>query len=135
MLGRSSWAVQARTFAAGALLLVSGCSSSGHGDQRPLPTVHGLALAAPTCEVELESSPCPPAPVAHDRVVAVADGGTVASTKTDGSGRFVLRLPAGRYVIRLADVGGYADTGSTTVVVGKRQDMSVRLDVRTGVGG
>ena len=97
--------------------------------------MRGVALASPVCESELASHPCPAAPVPHARVVAVRDGENVARATTDAGGHFVLQLGAGGDVSRRAEVGGYADAGDRTVVIGDSRDVVVRLDVRTVIGG
>lgn len=115
------------------LLVAAGCSSQ-HPDASGV-AIHGTVLAAPTCEVEREGSPCPPAPVARKRVIATHDGRTIASAITDDMGRFTLHLATGRYLVRLDSRGGYADTGARRLFVRPHETQQVQLLVRTMLGG
>jgi hypothetical protein len=42
----------------------------------------------------------PPRPAAHITLVIVSQGGKVTRVRTDGRGRFAVRLPTGSYSIR-----------------------------------
>jgi hypothetical protein len=96
-------------------------------------TLEGTVLSAPSCPVERVGSPCPPRPVAGATVEAYRGSHGVAQTATGRSGGFLLRLPAGSYLVRATNVGGYRSTAATQVTVSADRPVSVTLTVDSGI--
>jgi hypothetical protein len=84
--------------AAVALLAACGGSSAGSSDSG----VRGRALLGPACPVEPCSVSEPPY---NGSFVVRKDGAVVAKAKTDGKGRFELRLDPGQYVLESESAG------------------------------
>jgi Carboxypeptidase regulatory-like domain len=74
-----------------------------------------------------------PGPVPAAVVVALTGGRLVAATRTDAAGRFLVTLPAGRYLIRATNVGGYRSTAARTVTVAPTGPVSLTLVLDTGI--
>jgi hypothetical protein len=79
----------------------------------------GLVRAGPTCPVERD----PPDPACDDRPVVDAEivivdvrGDEVARTRTDATGAFAVRLPAGEYQLVPQPVEGLLGTPEPTAI-------------------
>jgi hypothetical protein len=114
-----------------AISLATACASSS-GSAAARGVVSGVVDSAPTCPVERIGSPCPPRPVPGAEVVALRGSKHVASTHTDGQGRFQLTLAYGHYTIRATNIGGLATTASKDVDV-SAQPVSIELTVDSGI--
>ena len=117
---------------AASLLVLAGCASKAASTGRPVPLA-GWVLSAPRCPVERVGSPCPPGSVAGATVEALQMAQVVASTRSDGSGRFVLRLVPGRYLIRATNAGAYASTAERSVLVRAGTSSALTLVVDSGI--
>jgi hypothetical protein len=115
-----------------AILLLAACGASSPV-AGPMSSVVGRVLSAPSCPVQRQGVPCPPRPVRGAAVAVLRGGGVIASTRTSASGRFSLRVVAGRYQVRATNVGPLATTASKVVTVRAGQTVSVRLIVDSGI--
>ncbi len=66
-------------------------------------------------------------------MAALAGGRQVTSSTTSADGRFSMTLPAGRYLIRATNIGGYASTADQLVSVTRAQTVTVTLVLDTGI--
>jgi hypothetical protein len=114
-----------------ALLLLAACSTSAVTG-RPRGFVTGLVYSAPTCPVERAGHPCPPARVRGAVVVARSRGREVATTRTDGAGRFTIYLRPGRYRVVATNIGGYVSRAARTVTVNTTR-VTITLTVDSGI--
>lgn len=105
------------TSLAAAALLLCGCTDSSGQVTDHSGLVAGYVLTAPVCPVERIDQECPPRPVPGATVVALDGDAVRGSTTTDNTGAFQLTLPAGRYLIRATNVGGYASTAYQEVAI------------------
>ncbi len=125
----------AATIAVG--LLVASCGSGTQPTTPPTTTpptgtAYGYVTAGPTCPVERPGQPCPPHPVsaaidAHD-----SSGNTVASTRSDSSGRYALSLPPGSYVLVVVIPSVLPHCPDTAVTV--RPSSTTRADIHCDTG-
>jgi hypothetical protein len=83
-----------------AVTVLTGCSGSSAGGADS--GLRGRALLGPACPVEPCSVSEPPY---IGSFVVRRDGAVVAKVKTDGKGRFEVRLGAGRYVLESESAG------------------------------
>jgi hypothetical protein len=98
--------------------------------------ISGRVVAGPTCPVESVPSEgrCAPRAVgARVRVYRRADRHTVARLRTDGDGRFHVRLRPGRYAVSTRPVAGgplprCPQDVKTTVRAGEYSRVIVRCD-------
>lgn len=118
-----------RAAAAVALVLATACASPSVAATRS--GVTGTVLAGPTCPVETPESPCPDRPVA-DAVVKAKGEGTTKTTRTDGSGRFRLRLRPGLYTIKAQSDSVFGCEPERARVV-KRRFTDVTINCDTGI--
>jgi hypothetical protein len=123
-----------RVLAVAVALLAAGCGSSSPAAS-PTGAVTGRVLSAPSCPVERAGVPCPPRPVVGASVAALQEDRVVASTRSGRGGWFRLALPAGRYVVRATNVGGYGSTAQRNVTVDPRGGAApaIRLVVDSGI--
>ena len=129
--------VQSRTGVLVAATLVA-LAGAGCAVTRPAAAsngiVSGLVLSGPRCPGPARAEqPCPPGPVDGAVVAALAGGRQVASSTTRADGRFSMTLPAGRYLIRATNIGGYASTADQLVSVTRAQTVTVTLVLDTGI--
>ncbi len=81
-------------------LLLGACGPSGSGTGTLDQGIRGVVLLGPVCPIESIESPCPPRRLADARVeISNAHGEVVATARTDGQGRFEVRLSAGTYTV------------------------------------
>ncbi|MHC6220744.1 carboxypeptidase-like regulatory domain-containing protein [Arthrobacter sp. MMS24-S77] len=123
---RFVWAVLA------AVLWLCGCGGQPEPVTGHPGIVTGSVLSAPVCPVERIGQECPPRPVSGAAVVALDGEAVRGSTLTDSTGAFNLTLPAGRYVIRASNVGGYASTATEQVVISETP-VHITLVVDSGI--
>jgi hypothetical protein len=132
---------------AAACLLLVGCGGGVASDQRtttaasgsasPSPSssitsgVYGYVTAGPTCPVERVDQPCPPRPV-PTVVEARGVGGAVASTESDGSGRYEFHLPPGSYVIVVGGSAAWPRCPETPVSL--MAGVTTRADISCDTG-
>lgn len=88
------WSAPAALVAGGVLLL--GC---GQLPAASYGTVSGTVAAGPTCPAERVGSPCPNRPVQTTVLIVSRSGHVVASTRSDGQGRYVVRVAPGTYLV------------------------------------
>jgi len=122
--------VMATLAAAAAAVALTGCG--GGDDAGPSQVVTGQVLSAPSCPVERVGQPCPPRPVAGAVVTAVVGDEQRAETTSDQRGQFRLTLPAGHYLIRATNPGGYSSTASEEVTVAT-VPVQITLTVDSGI--
>lgn len=84
---------------------VAAPANGGSRPAEPTLTLQGTVTVAPTCPVVRAGSPCPRARLAGAKVEALLGRNVVSSVITDGQGRYVMRLTAGDYVVRVANPG------------------------------
>ena len=137
MMFRLAWLAMVARFdltllLAAVTLLLCGCADESRQMTSHSGLVTGHVLTAPVCPVEHVGQQCPPRPVSRAAVVALDGNRVLGSTLTDTSGAFSLTLPAGRYVIKATNVGGYASTASEPVVVSDNP-VYITLIVDSGI--
>ncbi len=116
------------------LAVTSACSSTQSASQQPTGSVSGTVLSVPACPgPERSGHPCPPRAVKNATVAALVGSKTVVSTHTTADGRFRLSLPAGTYLIRATNVGGYPSTAAQTVVLSAARPVRITLTVDSGM--
>ena len=113
-----------------AAVVLAGCG--GGADAGSAVVVTGQVLSAPSCPVERVGQPCPPRPVPGAVVTALVGDEQRGETTSDQRGQFRLTLPAGRYVIRATNPGGYASTASEEVTV-STVPVQITLIVDSGI--
>lgn len=120
------WAI-----ALAAVAALSGCTS----DQPELvASVTGVVERGPTCPVETEDSPCPPAPAAGVTVEVRQPGeAAITSTTTDADGRFDLAAPAGVVEVVATSSEGLPSEDIETLTLDPGDDVGVELTLDTGI--
>ncbi len=114
-----------------AAALLSGCASRG-GAGGSSGVVTGRVLAAPSCPVQRIDEPCPPLPVAGALVIALIGNQRRGSTTSDRTGAFQLTLPAGQYLIRATNPGGYPSAAAEEVTI-STVPVHITLTVDSGI--
>jgi hypothetical protein len=96
--------------------------------------IRGMILAGPTCPVEREGEQCGPLPAAGVplRVVDIS-GAERATTQTDPSGKFLLLLPPGIYIIERSGGSPFPSVPPTQVMVNEGEFQDVLLNGDTGI--
>jgi hypothetical protein len=117
------------------LVFLFGCGSE-RAAEAPLDSgIRGLVLLGPNCPVFQEGVPCPDG--AHDGEVRVLRSGSddvVATVQSGKDGRFVVRLPPGRYVLApVSPEGGLPFGKPVDVVVRAHAFTLVRVRFDTGI--
>jgi len=108
--------------------------SSPNALPRPSGTgIVGLVTAGPTCPVERVGQPCPPRPVVAEIDVRNADGSTVASTHTDGAGRYAVSVKPGRYALAVITGTTFPRCPGTTVTVTPGSPLRTDISCDTGI--
>lgn len=93
--------------------------------------VAGTVVSSPGCPgPAVAESPCPDRPVTGARVELTHGGTVVASTRTDGAGRFEMRVPPGVYQVTAFNVGFKSQASQQISVAGR---VNVRLVVDSGL--
>lgn len=117
-----------------AVAMSAGCAAtSTQAPGAATGTVRGQVVAAPACPVEQRATPCPARPVAGARI-EVRNGSTlVTSAAASSSGSFELQLPAGSYVVKATNPGGYPSTVDQKVVVVAGSTQEITLVVDSGI--
>jgi hypothetical protein len=93
--------------------------------------VDGTVVSSPGCPGPvLAESPCPDRPVAGARVELRRGSTIVATTRTDGGGRFELRVPPGEYTVTAFNVGLASQASQPISVTGP---VHVALVVDSGL--
>lgn len=119
-----------------AVALVAVAALSGCTDDAPelVANVTGVVERGPTCPVETEDSPCPPAPAAGVTVEIRLHGEVVVtSTTTDADGRFDLAAPAGAVEVVASDSEGLLSEDIEKVTLDPGDDVEVELTLDTGI--
>ena len=114
-------------------MALAGCGGSFGAGQSGQAVVEGTVTAGPTCPVQRADSPCPDKIVVGAQVEARRGGDAVAAAHTDSTGRYVLELSPGTYLIVATNAGGYRSTASREVSVTTGQRLTVDLVVDTGI--
>ena len=119
------------------LLVTAGCATGrGAGTSNPSGgtasardvELTGMVTAAPGCPgPQRAESACPDRPVPGARVDLASGGSTVASTSTDGAGRFRFVVPPADYRITAHNVG-YASQATKDVSVTGPLDVTLVVD-------
>ena len=114
-----------------AVTALSGCASD---DPELVASVTGVVELGPTCPVETEDAPCPPAPAAGVTVEIRQHGEvTVTSTTTDADGRFDLAAPAGDVEVVASSSEGLPSEDIETLTLDPGDDVEVELTLDTGI--
>jgi hypothetical protein len=94
---------------------------------------YGFVTAGPTCPVERPDQPCPPRPVSAEIDARDASGSTVASTTSDSSGRYGLRLTPGAYTLVVVIPSGFPRCPETPVTVPSGAPTRADISCDTGI--
>jgi hypothetical protein len=116
-----------------ACILITTLSACGLSAAPPSGGIRGTVTAGPTCPVERQGSPCPPAPWTGTVRATGSDGSTFEAT-TDGRGAYTLQLPDGTYAITPVLEGAGPPTASpvsVTISGGAMQPLDLQVD--TGI--
>lgn len=118
-----------------AIALAAVAALSGCGADQPelVASVTGVVERGPTCPVETEDSPCPPAPAAGVTVEIRQDGEVATSTTTDADGRFDLAAPAGVVEVVARSSEGLPSEDLETVTLDPGDDVEVEFMLDTGI--
>jgi hypothetical protein len=82
------------------LAVVAACGSSAQ--QHPATAnLQGTVTASPTCPVERQGQPCPPAPVAGGIEARDVDGNVMASGAITADGSYALSVRPGTYTLHV----------------------------------
>jgi hypothetical protein len=119
----------------GAVVAMSACGSAQPehpGGARG--TLTGRVVTGPVCPVEQNPprAACRPRPLPAAHVAVTSAGHTVATADTDRSGRFVVELPYGTYLVTATNPGPLPSTARRRVRIGQRP-ATVRLLVDAGI--
>ena len=115
------------------LALVTTLVACGSTASSPSGGVHGTVTAGPTCPVERQGTPCPPAPWTGT-VRATSSDGTIVETVTDGRGAYTLPLPDGSYTVTpVIDGGGPPTASPVSVTISGGEMQTLDLQVDTGI--
>jgi hypothetical protein len=109
------------------LLVLAACAGS---DPEASGAIAGRVTVSPTCPVETEASPCPPAPW-RGTVRATAGDGSTYETESDATGGYRLALPPGDYVVVAVTDGTGPPTAipaEVTVTAGPPRDLDLQVD-------
>jgi hypothetical protein len=93
---------------------------------------YGYVTAGPTCPVEKPGQPCLPRPVSAGIDAHNASGATVASTRSDSSGRYALELAAGTYTVVVVVPSGLPRCPETSVAI--HPGSATRADISCDTG-
>ena len=111
----------------------AGCASTA-GTPAASGVLAGIVLTGPTCPVQREHSPCPPAPLPGATVTVSAHGRIVARVRADHAGRLRVVLPAGRYRVQTVAPGPLESTAARSITVtAGAGGTHVRLIVDSGI--
>jgi Carboxypeptidase regulatory-like domain len=113
------------------LLVACGASGGGAGPARS--AVSGLVVAAPACPVESTASSCPPVPVDGAQIRLLRGGNVVSTGRTGADGTFALSVPAGSFVLRVTNSGGYRSEWSRSVTLTAEHTTTVRVVLDSGI--
>ena len=113
-----------------ACLPLAACSDD---EAAPEATVTGRVMLGPTCPVETQASPCPPAFAAAATVEVLQDGDVVSTGLTDAAGTFTLRAPAGLSVVHAIATKGLPSEESKEVELTAGETTTVDLQLDTGI--
>jgi hypothetical protein len=116
-----------------AMVVLSVCVACGAGAAgAPSGGVQGRVTSGPTCPVEIQGSPCPPA-VWTGTVRATGSDGSVHETTTGADGSYRLTLQPGSYAVTPVVNGAGPPTAKpVTVVVGDSVQI-LDLQVDSGI--
>jgi hypothetical protein len=115
-----------------AVVVLCVCTACGSEAGTPSGGVQGRVTSGPTCPVEIQGSPCPPA-VWTGTVRATAPDGAVHETTTGADGSYRLALQPGTYTVTpVVPGGGPPAAKPVTVVVGDSM-QTVDLQVDSGI--
>jgi hypothetical protein len=126
-------ATKRASLAGAAVLVLAACGGTTiGGSARPAGTVHGRALAGPTCPVERVGQACPPRPVVGT-IHATEGTRVVASTRSATDGSYSLELPIGLYTITAGSSTTLPRCSPEQVAVAVGSDIEVDLTCDTGI--
>ena len=94
---------------------------------------YGLVTASPTCPVQRVDDPCPPRPVDAEIEARDTNGLTKATTHTDDTGHYTLRLDPGRYTLVALTDKVLPTCPQMTVTVTARATTRVDINCDTGI--
>ena len=129
---RPSSAKTLRPWAIAALLVafpLAGCSSAPD----LVASVSGTVQQGPSCPVETQQSPCPPARAAHVAVELRNSDEVVARTTTDADGYFQLDAPAGDFDLVASRTEGLPSEDMEHVHLDSGDDLLVDLMLDSGI--
>jgi len=115
------------------LALVATLVACGSTAGSPSGGVRGTVTAGPTCPVERQGTPCPPAPWTGT-VRATSSDGAIVETVTDERGAYTLPLPDGSYTVTpVIDGGGPPTAAPVSVTISGGEMQTLDLQVDTGI--
>jgi Carboxypeptidase regulatory-like domain len=81
-----------------AIVAMGGCAEAAR-PEAPVSGIRGHVIAAPTCPVKIQGSPCPKETVETAVVVLTERGDRIATVSTNAEGSFSIDLSPGDYVL------------------------------------
>ena len=94
---------------------------------------YGLVSAGPTCPVQRVDEPCPARPVDAEIEAQGADGKTKATTHTDSTGHYTLRLEPGSYMLVAVTGNVFPRCPPVALVVTGEAPAQVDISCDTGI--
>jgi hypothetical protein len=112
-----------------AVVVLCLCAACGTGAGTPSGGLQGRVTSGPTCPVQMQGSPCPPA-VWTGTVRATASDGTAHDTTTGPDGSYRLALQPGTYTVTPVVNGSGPPTAKpvTVTVGGSMQTLDLQVD-------
>jgi hypothetical protein len=115
-----------------AMVVLCVCVACGSGAGAPSGGLQGRVTSGPTCPVEIQGSPCPPAAWTGN-VRATSSDGAVHETTTGTDGSYRLVLTAGTYTVTPVVTGGGPPTAKPVTVVVGASMQTLDLQVDSGI--
>jgi hypothetical protein len=115
-----------------AIVVLCVCVACGTGAGAPSGGLQGRVTSGPTCPVEIQGSPCPPA-AWTGTVRATATDGAVHETTTGADGAYRLTLQPGSYTVSPVVTGGGPPTAKPVTVVVSDSMQTLDLQVDSGI--
>jgi hypothetical protein len=89
----------------------------------------GRVVMAPTCPgPQSVDASCPPRPVIDAQITVRAGEQVLVTTRTDATGRFTVRLPAGNYKVTANLVTGRRQLVTATVQLPRSHELELTID-------
>lgn len=116
-------------------IALAGCGLRNPLDEPVTETgISGTVLAGPACPGPVRAdSPCPDKPVSVPLAVLDVAGRTVATTKSDGNGRFRVAVASGTYTVSGTEPQSLPAVKPTKVIVPTTGYIDVKVQADTGI--